>query len=78
MDSIRDASVVLKAFHLHAFAEMARKRSAGSKVDSRRLRREVTGLRQRSEEILLRLDELARQLENVTKRAVEKQVIPKK
>ncbi|HEY6928286.1 MAG TPA: hypothetical protein VJA66_01300 [Thermoanaerobaculia bacterium] len=57
---------------------MARKRPSGSKVDSRRLRREVTGLRQRSEEILLRLDELARQLENITKRAVEKQVIPKK
>jgi hypothetical protein len=57
---------------------MARKRTVPLKVNSRRLRREVSGLRQRSEEILLRLDELARQLENVTKRAVEKEGSPKK
>jgi len=57
---------------------MTRKRPLGVKVDSKRLRREVSSLRQRSEEILLRLDELARQLEKVTSRVGQGNASPKK
>lgn len=44
---------------------MLRKRLPEPKANSRELRREIVRLKQRSEEILLRLDELVRQLEVV-------------
>jgi hypothetical protein len=46
-----------------------RKSETSPRPDSRQLRREISNLKQRSEEILLRLDELARQLETVEQKA---------
>ena len=57
---------------------MPRKRSPDTPVDSRQLRREVSRLKQRSDEILIRLDELVKQLEHVTSRAGQHGSLPKK
>lgn len=46
-------------------------------VNGRELRREIASLRQRSDEILLQLDELARRLEKIDK-ARESRPEPKK
>jgi cell division protein FtsB len=46
-----------------------RKSETPQRPDSRQLRREISKLKQRSEEILLRLDELARQLEAIQQKA---------
>jgi hypothetical protein len=51
---------------------MLRKQLADPKPNSRELRREITRLKQRSEEILLRLDELVRQLELVQKKTSQR------
>jgi hypothetical protein len=58
--------------------EMTRKGSPGAPVDSRQLRREVARLKQKSDEILIRLDELVRQLEHVTSRGGQQAPGPKK
>jgi hypothetical protein len=51
---------------------MLRKRLPEPKATSRELRREIVRLKQRSEEILLRLDELVRQLEVVQKKTSQR------
>jgi len=64
--------IAFKACGLHAFFGMLRKRFPEPKATSRELRREIVRLKQRSEEILLRLDELVRQLEVVQKKTSQR------
>jgi len=54
--------------HLN-FSAMSQERRSAAKAISRQLVGEIRSLKQRSEEILRRLDELAREVETVTNKA---------